>query len=358
MSRVHKAVVLGVIAAALLSAVPAHAAFPGKNGRIVFWGDCCVPSERFIDYLFTVNPDGTDLRRLPWPAGTDSAVHPQWSPDGTKIAFAAPTELRPGGAHRHQIWVMDADGSNPHQVTNVSDAGTAAVTPTWSPDAKRIAYQWINRGIYTINVDGSDNRPLQASGSNPYFFPSAPAWSPKGDLIAFTAYLGGGTDPRHLFTVRPDGTDRKLVTRSTDEHNLADPDWSPDGEWIVYSDFADISVIRPDGSGRRTVITGNFGAPEWSPDGSQIALWCRCFGNDRPGIAAINTDGTGFQHLFQTPIGFIFDGDWQPIPGPKRSDFKNSNQFCKAEQAFWGNEFADRHGGGANAFGKCVSQNH
>jgi Tol biopolymer transport system component len=352
-SFIRKAVVFGVIAAALLGAIPAQAAFPGKNGKIVFSADCCVPTERFDDYLFTVDPDGTDLRRLPWPPGAKWATHPQWSPDGKRIAFAAPTEGPPFG---HQIWIVDADGSNPVQVTRVSDPGTAAVTPTWSPDGKRIAYHWINRGIYTVNADGTDNRPLLEYTGQPYFFPSSPAWSPKGDLIAFTAYWGGGTGPRLLMTARPDGTERRVVDGG--DRDLADPSWSPDGEWIAYQGRGQISVIRPDGSDRRDLIAGNFGSPAWSPDGTQIVLACGCFGNDRSGIAAINSDGTGLRQIIQTPLGYNSFPDWQPIPGPRRSDHKNSNQFCKAEQAFWGDEFADRHGGGANAFGKCVSQNH
>ena len=53
--------------------------------------------------------------------------------------------------------------------------------------------------------------------------------------------------------------------------------------------------------------------------------------------------------------------DWQPIPGPRRSDFKNAAQFCKAEGDFLGESaFAQKYGAngnGSNAFGKCVSAN-
>ena len=50
------------------------------------------------------------------------------------------------------------------------------------------------------------------------------------------------------------------------------------------------------------------------------------------------------------------DPDWQPVFGPKRSDFKNAAEFCKAEREFFGDAaFSQRYGGGANAYGKCVS---
>jgi hypothetical protein len=53
---------------------------------------------------------------------------------------------------------------------------------------------------------------------------------------------------------------------------------------------------------------------------------------------------------------------WQPLPGPRRGDYKNAAKFCKAERAFLGEEqFRRKYGGPkhrANAYGKCVSQNH
>jgi hypothetical protein len=50
--------------------------------------------------------------------------------------------------------------------------------------------------------------------------------------------------------------------------------------------------------------------------------------------------------------------DWQAIPAPKRSDFKNPAKFCKAERAFLGDgAFAQKYGGGADAHGRCVAGN-
>ena len=46
-----------------------------------------------------------------------------------------------------------------------------------------------------------------------------------------------------------------------------------------------------------------------------------------------------------------FNSAGQPIPGPERTDYKSSNQFCKAEQSFWGDQFGQRY----RNFGQCVS---
>ena len=69
----------------------------------------------------------------------------------------------------------------------------------------------------------------------------------------------------------------------------------------------------------------------------------------------LNADGTNATNITNTPDVGKGGFDWQAIPGPKRTDYKNSNKFCKAEQDFWGDQFASRYGDGANAFGKCVS---
>jgi len=79
--------------------------------------------------------------------------------------------------------------------------------------------------LYVSNPDGSGERPLAASGSMDY----NPAWSPKGDWIAFTSERGGSAD---LYRVHPDGTG---LDRLTDNPAFDDQAaFSPDGKKIVY----------------------------------------------------------------------------------------------------------------------------
>jgi Tol biopolymer transport system component len=90
---------------------------------------------------------------------------------------------------------------------------------------------------------------------------------------------------------------------------------------------------------------GGKGNPVWSPDGTKIAY------ENIHGINIMNADGTG-----QTFLTSGRTADWQAIPGPERSDYRNAAQFCKAERDFWGEAaFRTRYGGGNSAFGKCVS---
>src|SRR4051812_16689837 len=87
----------------LLGAVPVHATFPGKNGRIVF-----IQSGE----VFTMNPDGSELTQLTHLSPGNSADFPAWSADGKQIVF---NEFSPPDGIA-QIWVMNGDGSNQHLV--------------------------------------------------------------------------------------------------------------------------------------------------------------------------------------------------------------------------------------------------
>src|SRR5205807_10029938 len=98
--------------------------------------------------------------------------------------------------------------------------------PAWSPDGKRLAFVSTRQpaakpgqawnGIYVMNAAGSGVRRLSGTDAADY----SPAWSPRGDHIAFASGSGeaGGTD---LYVLKPDGTGRRLVVR--------------DGGWPTFS---------------------------------------------------------------------------------------------------------------------------
>src|SRR3954462_6144777 len=90
---------------ALGVASSAGATPPGANGRIAYSS-----SRDGNPELYSIALDGSSERRLTWTSAT--AQHPAWSPDGTKIAYEHATL---GGSFR--IWVMNADGSSPTQIS-------------------------------------------------------------------------------------------------------------------------------------------------------------------------------------------------------------------------------------------------
>lgn len=109
-------------------------------------------------------------------ASTQSDVEPQYSPDGTKIAFSS---RRSGYS---EIWISESDGSNQRQVT--SFAALDVGTPRWSPDGKRLAFDSMkdeNRNIFVVTADGGGLRRLTSETSAEV----RPSWSGDGQWIYF-----------------------------------------------------------------------------------------------------------------------------------------------------------------------------
>ena len=100
--------VLPFLVALLVFPAPAHAAFPGQNGKIAFERSAAGDGE-----IYVVNPDGTGVTNLTNSPSDDA--HPAWSPDGRKIAFAS-NRLRTTSGR--DIFTMNADGSAVTRVTN------------------------------------------------------------------------------------------------------------------------------------------------------------------------------------------------------------------------------------------------
>jgi TolB protein len=112
---------------------------------------------------------------------------------------------------------MDADGANQHRLTFESKY---ADSPAWSPKGDKIAYMSMDKrgkfDIWTINPDGTNAvKVTSLRGSNEY-----PTWAPDGSLLAFVNISRGKSN---LFVIKPDGSRLRQVTRSG---NIKMPDWS------------------------------------------------------------------------------------------------------------------------------------
>lgn len=238
---------------------------------------------------------GSALTNLTNYSGTDN--QPRWSPDGKKIAF-----VRTGIGIGHNIWVMDADGSNPMSLTN--GATTLNDDPVWSPDGKKIAFVrdfgdgstgGPGKEIYVMNADfGGGQTNLSNSPGDDVW----PRWSPTGGKIAFLAHRDPlGTSKQDLFTMNPDGSG---VLRLTSGGLNDDFCWSPDATQIALTSgdlvgsMAPPLYLIPAGGGPMTKLTNN-GWPnfacEWFPDGSRIAWTVEDKNSDS--VWVMNSDGTG-----------------------------------------------------------------
>jgi dipeptidyl aminopeptidase/acylaminoacyl peptidase len=171
----------------------------------------------------------------------------------------------------------------------------------------RIVYAAPSAGLgwrlFTMNPDGSDTRLLTRDGG------IAPAFSPDGKTLALTR--GGG-----LFTMRA-GPGARLGRRVA-TFGL-DPAWSPDGRQIVFAALG-ISVVNRDGTGKRRLLKDSYGGagqrsydePDWSPDGSRIVLvggrtvdtgQIYVMGADGSGLRAITDDAAADASPSWSPDG-------------------------------------------------------
>ncbi|MDQ1523263.1 MAG: eukaryotic-like serine/threonine-protein kinase, partial [Pyrinomonadaceae bacterium] len=225
--------------------------------------------------IYVMDADGRNVRRLTFNTTEDDC--PAWSHDGQKIAF----QSRRDG--QMEVYVMEADGSNQHNLSNAPGEDTR---PAWSPDDRRIAYGSntldapTNYEIFTMRADGSDKIKLTDNSS----FDNDASWSPDGQKIAFTSARDGKS--YEIFVMNADGSDvRNLTNHPGDD---AKPAWSPDGKYITWAgnrpnktDFPAVYVMDADGHNQRLITAARTfdDEPAWSADGRRVAFQTQRDGN-------------------------------------------------------------------------------
>jgi TolB protein len=249
----------------------------------------------------------------------------------------------PPQANNFELYLINLDGSGEQRLTynNVGD-GFGAL----SPDGKKIVFasnrdrvdgEPVNTDrLFLMNADGTDQTFLARGGS--------PTWSPDGKYIAFQGSASGTGLPKNslpdaatvdsdIFVLNVDdlldhGTPPRNLTNSPDRID-EDPDWSPDGNLIVYTSndatqhpvppmplnyfTAEIYVRPADGSGMPTQLTTNDEeerAPAWSHHGDRISYMCHAGGADFE-ICVMNADGTHQIQLTNNNVGDL-SGAWSP----------------------------------------------
>ena len=161
-------VAVGMLVLIVALVDPAGAAFPGKNGKIVF------TTNRDGNYeIYTMNSDRNgppstwNVQRLTTNPAEDT--DPTFNPEGTKIAF---TTNRDGNS---EIYTINSDGTGVQRVTN--DPGGADYAPAFSPDGSWLAYTAMyssNAEIYTKKLDGTGGQRLTSTAADD----ASPDWQP------------------------------------------------------------------------------------------------------------------------------------------------------------------------------------
>lgn len=226
-------------------------------------------------------------------------------PFTSKIAFVSDK------TGKKEIYVMDYDGSNPIKVTS---RFSHAMAPAWSPDGKQIAFTAVtknsknvrNHNLFVYDLaSGKINMLSNRQGIN-----SGAVFSPSGKQLALTMSFPGNAE---IFVMDPNS---KLVQRITNSFGLdVDPSWSPDGKSLAFvSDRSGRPMVyKMEASGanvQRLTYAGYYNAtPSWSPTGNKLAF--AGWDAGKFDIFIMNTDGTNIERLTKN-MGNNEDPDFAP----------------------------------------------
>lgn len=240
---------------------------------------------QIVGPLFAIDPDGSDLSMV-----LDCQVaRPRVSPDGTRLVFSI--YMSDGS------WQIATSSVTGADLRIVSSGAGFFETPDWSPDGSWLIYSYMpcpdrdwatcveyggdGWALWRMDPDGSDRRRLTEPGG----FDWEPRLSPDSASVVFSRQdFEPGSDGKLWIVVRDLVTGAERAVEHP-EVTLEHPDWSPDGEWIIYN------TKEPDRFDRDTVerIPANdltaepdvmYPAPPggmkpaYSPDGARIVFGC------------------------------------------------------------------------------------
>ncbi len=265
------------------------------------------------DYqLFVARADGSNPTNI---TGTMGVGELAWSPDGSMLAF---TSFREGN---DDLFVVNADGTG---LRAVVDSPFTEAGPQWSPDGTQIAFErWPvhdrdpgTADIYVVGVGGGEAAPLVTSPG----YDTGVAWSPGGSRLAFTSDQGGDEE---IYVVNADGSGERQLT-DLPEASATRPAWSPDGTRLSFvahdGEQWDVWVVDGDGTGllKLTPSGRDDGPAVWAPDGSLLAFTASKVinGVDNTGtydVYAIRPDGTDERRITFGRLAMGWDLSWQPV---------------------------------------------
>lgn len=200
-------------------------------------------------------------RVVPLTRERETDAKPVFSPDGTKIAFVS------GRQGSKDIWMMNADGSDPYRLTSSLSPFQFFDDPAWSPDGSKIVCT-SNRGVkgtpdlWLLDLQRATQTQLTDNDSLDWM----PAWSRDGTKIAFVSDRSGQDS---LWIMDANGSNPRLLVTGA-----WDPSWSPNGATLAYRSVQPgkegVWTIPVEG-GEPSLLLNGLEEPAWAPSGAKLA---------------------------------------------------------------------------------------
>lgn len=224
----------------------------------------------------------------------------------------------------------------------------------WSPRGDRVTVEYYDKDQIFLRMLNPFTRQMQT----PYVTPCIDVyrygytqWSPNGKAIALSACTNNITERFNLYVLPLSGGNIRQLTHvgydpeQGGEDNFVQPDWSPDGKWLVVARASfwepgpGLYRMRPDGSEMQYLVNMEAAAPAWSPDGNWIVFTAPALhDNINQNIYRMRSDGSQVEqltdgaHSYVNPI-WSPDGQWLVFEAenvvyvmrPDGSDFHSLN---------------------------------
>ncbi len=269
------------------------------NGRMIAFETLLVHDDSIDNQIRVIYADGTGLRALTPEHGTSRLSN--WSPDSRAIVF---------GSEDGDIYSV---GIADPRLINLTNSPSSEISPQWSPDGSRIAYASDSDGpfnIYTMNRDGTEPVRLTELQSEASYWI---CWAPDGSKLAVVEVQDYKS---RLYVVNSDGSQFSLLAGESPYNH--EPSWSPGSDRIAFVSgpysHLNVYVINIDGQGLSQLTHNSWSsAPAWSPDGTRIAFMSDSDPTDDYNfdIYVMNSDGSQQTRLTEDPH---LDGApvWEP----------------------------------------------
>jgi hypothetical protein len=292
----------------VLPGVASATFIPGPNGKIVFTSGRVGAAGDTEARIFVADyPAGMPVQVTTLPSGANiQHRHPNWSPDHSKIVYAAGTAFNAN--RNYALWIVDLKTGSQSQFVPAADKQDR---PTWSPDGTRIAYGSTGN-LYVKNVTTGIVTPLTNDNADD----ERPVWSPDGNTLYFNRGVAGSKDLYKLSPVALGDPDFVAGAGGVDDWQ---PALSPDGTRLCYtkgpqSDGADLWTVNVANPVSAVAFTAEPMVGElncaWSPDGTRVLYTRGAFGAGDLYTRA--PDGSDPEKLNSMDVDAHFDGnsDW------------------------------------------------